>query len=197
MTTRVDAEQIETSKSEKLLATVLTIFLLIGLLWVYFHIDVDRDDAAFFAQPRATAPDRAALQRNERALQTLRSAKAREALARRRLVDRREAYRTALDAGRSDRAFTECTDTASVAQFAAAHRRRGDRTPNSRRQPVAGRQISMTAHKKARKTLAAPFHLHGWPGVHFGLAAGGGPACGGGGGGPACGVGITGGGVGG
>jgi hypothetical protein len=45
--------------------------------------------------------------------------------------------------------------------------------------------------RSACKALAAPFHLHGWPGVHFGLA-GGGPACGGGGGGPACGVGITG-----
>jgi hypothetical protein len=42
MTTRVDAEQIETTKGEKLLAAVLAMFLLIGLLWVYFHVDVDR-----------------------------------------------------------------------------------------------------------------------------------------------------------
>jgi hypothetical protein len=62
------------------------------------------------------------------------------------------------------------------------------------RLPTAARSSPSGLDERVRsacKTLAAPFHLHGWPGVHFGLA-GGGPACGGGGGGPACGVGITG-----
>ena len=60
-------------------------------------------------------------------------------------------------AGRSDRAFTECTDAASVAQFAAAHRRMADRTPNSRRQPVAARQTSMNAYAAPAKRSRRPF----------------------------------------
>ena len=37
MATRVDVEEIETTKSEKLLATVLAVFVLIGLLWGYLQ----------------------------------------------------------------------------------------------------------------------------------------------------------------
>ena len=56
---------------------------------------------------------------------------------------------------------------------------------------ISARALPCSFQPSACKAVAAPFHLHGWPGVHFDLA-GGGPACGGGGGGPACGVGVTG-----
>src|SRR5213593_1986568 len=100
MTTRVDIEEIETTKGEKLLATVLAAFLLIGLLWVYFHIDVERDHP--FRPPESTlsSADRIALARSARADARLFAAQRREALRRRALIDRREAYRTALDEGR-------------------------------------------------------------------------------------------------
>ena len=39
MSTRVDVEEIQTTKSEKLLAAVLALFLLIGGIWVYVKID--------------------------------------------------------------------------------------------------------------------------------------------------------------
>lgn len=39
MTTRVDAEEISASRSEKVLAVVLTVFILIGSVWLYVKID--------------------------------------------------------------------------------------------------------------------------------------------------------------
>src|SRR4051794_1727753 len=99
MTTRVDVEEIETTKGEKLLATILTGFLLVGVLWVYFHVDVDREHP--FREPGATlsAGDRAALAREDRATSRVRRAVGVEHVRRRVLIDRREAYRTALDEG--------------------------------------------------------------------------------------------------
>ena len=39
MTTRVDIEEIEATKSEKFLAFVLAAFLLIGTIWFYIQVD--------------------------------------------------------------------------------------------------------------------------------------------------------------
>lgn len=129
MTTRVDAEDIETTKGEKLLATVLTIFVLIGLLWVYFHVDVDRDYPFPDPAQSLSTADRSAIARNDAALETLRLAKRREASARGRLVDRREAYRTALDAGRRDAPLRRGFEAAQAAYDAAqADRRAAKRT---------------------------------------------------------------------
>jgi hypothetical protein len=138
MSTRVDAEEIETTRSEKLLAAVLTVFLLIGLLWVYFHVDVDRDPGyATPPQSGASAVDSSALKRHERALDALRAAKAREASARRLLVDRREAYRTALDAGRRDAALERRYEAAQAAAAAAEARRRAARREQLASAPAA------------------------------------------------------------
>ncbi len=137
MTTRVDAEEIETTKSEKLLATVLTIFLLIGLLWVYFHVDVDRDYGYATPEQSISAADRAALERHERALAVLRTAQGRESSARRRLVDRREAYRTALDAGRNDPALQRRYEAAQAASTAAEARRRAGKRAQLAAAPAA------------------------------------------------------------
>ena len=64
MSTRVDVEEIQTTKGEKLLAVVLTIFLLIGGVWTYAKID----DAVRTTSPpdysyRGTAPEQAAIAR--------------------------------------------------------------------------------------------------------------------------------------
>jgi hypothetical protein len=94
-TTRVDVEEIETTKSEKLLAVVLAAFLLIGGIWTY-------DKLGELAQ-RAVGPDAGPVHRP--AIDRLTAADARAAAAsgeEQRALDAlvlaREAYRTALDA---------------------------------------------------------------------------------------------------
>ena len=101
MSTRVDVEEIESTKSEKLLAIVLAIFVLIGGIWTYQKID---DYAAEWLAPSAvelSAEDRAAIERYNAAQQRQARADLAEARAGENLVLAREAYRTALDAGRA------------------------------------------------------------------------------------------------
>lgn len=97
MSAELDVEQLQTTKSEKLLALVLTAFLLIGGIWAYQEID-DR--------VRAAMPLRKASAAEQQAIRTLDQAQQRrfqgaDAVQRTRseLDLRREAYRTALDAG--------------------------------------------------------------------------------------------------
>ena len=101
MSTRVDVEEIRTTKGEQLLAVVLAAFLLIGGIWVYAKID----DAVRTSSPpdfsyRGTPAEQAAVRRLRQA-DLRQSQSAREvAAARDNLELRREAYRTALDANR-------------------------------------------------------------------------------------------------
>jgi hypothetical protein len=121
MTVKVDVEEIETTTGEKLLAAVLAAFVLIGLLWVYFNIDVEREQR--FESPEAvlSAPDRAAIYRHRDARFALGRARGVQAGRRGALVDRREAYRTALDEGRSDQALRARYARAQV-RYAQAQR---------------------------------------------------------------------------
>lgn len=101
MSTRVDVEEIQTTKSEKLLAVVLAGFLLIGGIWVYVKID----DAVRTSTPvdfsyTGTPAQHAALLRREVANARQGQAERQARAARNNLVLRREAYRTALDANR-------------------------------------------------------------------------------------------------
>jgi flagellar biogenesis protein FliO len=98
MSTRVDVEEIQTTKSEKLLAAVLAVFVLIGGVWTYEKID-DYTADAIEIDYRGSSADRAARFRLEQA--ELRSDRAAgvEETARERLELSREAYRTELDAG--------------------------------------------------------------------------------------------------
>ena len=95
MTTRVDVEEIEATRGEKLLAVVLTAFLLAGALWVYFNIDREGHHSARPAE--VSAADRAAVERRDHAARAVHSAKRSESARRRALVEAREAYRTALE----------------------------------------------------------------------------------------------------
>jgi len=124
MTTRVEVEEIETTTSEKLLAVVLTAFLLIGLLWVYFHIDVERDYADRYSGSALSAPDRAAIDRRDAADSELQRAREIQGARGRTLVDRREAYRTALDEGRRDAVLAQRYRSAQAAYERAQDRRR-------------------------------------------------------------------------
>lgn len=100
MSTRVDVEEIETTKSEKLLAAVLAIFVLIGGIWTYQKID---DYVAEWLAPTGqvelSAQDEAAIAELEAAQREAARADEAEAQAGERMVLAREAYRTSLDAG--------------------------------------------------------------------------------------------------
>jgi hypothetical protein len=91
----VDVEEIQTTKSEKLLAVVLAVFLLIGAAWTYDRLG-DAARGAVSADVRAE--DRAAVDRANAALRREANATADEQRAIARLAFAREAYRTALDA---------------------------------------------------------------------------------------------------
>jgi hypothetical protein len=97
VSTRVDIEEIESTKSEKLLAVVLALFLLIGGIWTYQKID---DYVRSAVEYELSAADRAALDRHARAQSEASRADQAEDRALEELVLAREAYRTALDAGR-------------------------------------------------------------------------------------------------
>ncbi len=121
MSTRVDVEEIQTTTSEKLLALVLTAFLLIGGIWTYQRIDdVVREAVGVEAvQPRPA--EQAALQRLDDARTRLNAATQARAAARDNLELRREAYRTALDAGRQA-PLLERAYEAAQARFRRAQR---------------------------------------------------------------------------
>jgi hypothetical protein len=96
LSTQVDVEEIQTSKSEKLLAVVLAAFLLVGGLWTYQRIDDALRDAV---DPAAAAPaDRVAVDRLEVANARFFETEESERRALEQMELAREAYRTALDA---------------------------------------------------------------------------------------------------
>ena len=97
MTRTIDIEQLQTTKSEKLLALVLAVFLLIGGVWAYQEID-DKVRSALPAR-NATPTEQRAIRAHDRA-QSLRFVTAQNVQRLRSELElRREAYRTALDAG--------------------------------------------------------------------------------------------------
>ena len=75
----VDVEEIQTTKSEKLLAVVLAAFLLVGALWAYQKVD---DTIRAAVEPAVAAPaDRAAVDRLDAASARLFEAEEVEQLA--------------------------------------------------------------------------------------------------------------------
>jgi hypothetical protein len=103
VSTRVDVEEIEVTRGERLLGLVLAGFLQVGGVWGYFELNLS-DDEPTFREPTAelSAPERATLRRSAEADDRAVAARERASARRRVLVDRREAYRTALDEGRRD-----------------------------------------------------------------------------------------------
>ena len=101
MSTRVDVEEMGTTRSEKLLTVVLSVFMLIGGLWAYHNVDdIGRPSRAHVGGGISPA-ERAAEVRHDAALQELRDAEGQRKSALQKLELRREAYRTALEAARS------------------------------------------------------------------------------------------------
>jgi len=101
MSALLDVEDVQTTRGEKLLAVVLTIFLLIGGVWTYQKIDdVVRDTSAPDYSYRGTPAEQAAVGRLNAAQRRYQGSLNEQARATQNLVLRREAYRTALDEGR-------------------------------------------------------------------------------------------------
>jgi hypothetical protein len=95
MRIRPDVDDIQTTRTEKLLAVVLTAFLLLGAVWTYQKLD-DVVRSHVSAPAFTLGP---AGQRLQQASQRMGQADARRRRALEDLELRREAYRTALDAG--------------------------------------------------------------------------------------------------
>lgn len=99
---RVGDGEVETSTAEKVLAFVLAIFIAIGAFWAYDKLDGVAEPETSLHQPNAALLDRgemAAIDRHRRATGAARDARRGHGAATRQLEIRREAYRTALDAG--------------------------------------------------------------------------------------------------
>jgi hypothetical protein len=99
----VDVEEIQTTKSEKLLAVVLATFLLIGAVWTYQKLDDWAAQKVASVEVAVSPADQAALARSSAANQRLAAALNHVLEAQANLELKREAYRTALDAGRPAR----------------------------------------------------------------------------------------------
>jgi hypothetical protein len=95
----VDIEDIESTKSEKLLAVVLAVFLLIGAIWTYQELDDWVAEKVAPVQVQLSPADQAAIARSTAANQRLAAAQTQIMQAQADLELKREAYRTALDAG--------------------------------------------------------------------------------------------------
>ena len=91
MTVRADVEEIQSTRTEKLLAVVLAAFLLLGGVWTYQKLD----DVVRSHEPLPTSAASPALQRYDEALSRVQRAGARERAALRQMVLAREAFRTA------------------------------------------------------------------------------------------------------
>jgi hypothetical protein len=96
MSTEVDVEQLQTTKSEKLLAVVLAAFLLLGAVWAYQEVD-DRVRRELPVRSPSAA-EQAPIRKLDTAQGRLYRAQNRVRRTRSELTLRREAYRTALDA---------------------------------------------------------------------------------------------------
>lgn len=94
--------EIETSTAEKVLALVLAVFIAIGAFWAYDKLDEVAQPEIGLHQPNAALRDSgemAAIERHGRAVVAAGEARGEHRAATRQLEIRREAYRTALDAG--------------------------------------------------------------------------------------------------
>jgi hypothetical protein len=136
--TAVDAEELQTTKSEKLLVLVLVAFLLVGGVWAYAKIDDGMRD--WVGMPTPTAQDREAVIVHDSAEDRLLLAQQRTANAKSTVAERRERYRTALEAG--DDAAPRLR-----AQYLAAERAL---TSARREVRLAQREVRATAPEAAR-----------------------------------------------
>jgi hypothetical protein len=152
--THVEVDEIEITSTEKVLALVLTVFFLIGGVWVYSKLDDVRESGYRPPEAYYTPAEQAAVQRADQAQLRLERAGDATGQARDELELAREAYRTALDAGtaaprlrsayrgaerhfdaaRREQAAARQAVVAAQPEAAAAQRRAGGEAADDRRQ---------------------------------------------------------------
>lgn len=157
-TTQVDPEEIQTTRSEKLLAVVLTGFLLVGGLWLYFNLDdipSEPSQPVFYGayEEFASPADREAITAHNGARRQLQRATFQEEGLREQLEIRREAYRTALDAGRPPAELEQSYQRAQQAYERAQARTQAARDDVSRLKPAAdaASERSIAAGRRAQQ----------------------------------------------
>ena len=148
MNAHIDVEELQVTRSEKLLAVVLTAFLLIGGIWTYTRLDdlVRHHEPV----PRAAFSQSAAVARESAAEQRVFQAQDRITNTRQNLELRREAYRTALEA-HQPAADLERRYNAAQAAYAAAQRD----LVAARRDAAAAAPAAAVAQKTASAKLDA------------------------------------------
>jgi uncharacterized membrane protein YidH (DUF202 family) len=154
--TLVDVEDLETTKSEKLLAVVLAVFMLIGGIWTYQKLDDYVAEALASSQAAPlTAAERAAVERYEQAVAAEQRARENVAAARAELDLARETYRTALDEGRPAPQLEQGYERAQ-AQFVAA----GAVAEEAERAVRAAQPAADAAYRRQAETSDARFDRH-------------------------------------
>jgi hypothetical protein len=132
--------EIETSTAEKVLALVLAIFIAIGAFWAYDKLDEVAQPAISTHQPNAALRDRAeqaAIDRHREAIGEVRAARRDGQETTRQLELRREAYRTALDAGKPSAELQAEYEAAQVKLAAASRDLKVANVTEERTQPAA------------------------------------------------------------
>lgn len=148
---RVGDREIETSTSEKVLAFVLAVFIAIGAVWTYEKLDEVAKPQVSTYQPNAALRDPAevaAIDRHREAVEKARAARRHSQEATRQLELRREAYRTALDAGEPS-AELQAEYEAAQAKLAAASRDlKAAGATEERTQPAAANAEARTEERR-------------------------------------------------
>jgi len=146
--TRPDVEDLQLTRSEKLLAVVLTAFLLLGGIWTYTRVDdVVRQHVRVPAASFAASP---AIRRESTAQQHVFQAQERRRTALQDLTLRREAYRTALEAHKPAQRLEREYNAAQTA-YTAAQRQLGA----ARREAAAAAPAAEAVRRSASRNFAA------------------------------------------
>ena len=162
MTAGTGLEELEVTRAEKVLAVVLAAFLLLGGLWVYFKVNDAVPAPEPYERVVAEHPTEAtAIRRLDRASAAVFTAQGRRAQSARALVQSREAYRTALDAGEPAealrRAYVAAQSRAEGAERALERATRAERaaaSPADRARTVIDRELERQADRHALVTFA-------------------------------------------
>jgi hypothetical protein len=162
MRIRTDVDDIQTTRTEKLLAVVLAAFLLLGAIWTYQRVD----DVVRRHVSVPTYGPGPATQRLDRASARLAQAERRHAGALQELELRREAYRTALEAAKPAGRL-ELEYNAAQARLEAAQREQAEagravqeaRPPALREQNTLGDRVAHALSRQTRISFFARFGL--------------------------------------
>lgn len=156
MATRVDVDEIQTTRSEKFLAVVLAVFILIGGVWAYQEID-DYVRGAVGLEEFGPLQRGPAYAEYEEALFRAEEARAERQAARDDLELRREAYRTALDAGKPadelERAYADAQVRFTRARHEAAEAARALRAAEPALQSAERRSQAEFEDRDRRRAL--------------------------------------------